>query len=304
MRKTICTIAIILLVQFSYGQNIILEQALLKRLNNAILTTKERNQYFGAEIYSIYSVLNKDYVGTMIEIENIYKKPHNQFLFFDYLYNKFDADITTDGRVLDRKYFLNNVFYKQLNLSIEDTKTLTKYVDNGDYKKLKGLEENAVNKPVTNTITLPFEINKRLFELTVSESSPYSTIMDTLQINKLLTASLKKRLIAVNKNPELTEDYSFFDIGETKVGSFRTKIFIYQYKGEGLQLYAHLNVLDKTGRIIDTKEVGKYLSTEFDDEAVYASILSNGQIIIKSTKGKTKQVEKYLISSIGKILKS
>lgn len=189
---------------------------------------------------------------------------------------------------------------------------------NNIVKKPKPKYEGAVvvknNLKTINSksISLPAFINEKLFQELLSEKTRYKLITDTIEINKLLTKKLKEELNVNDDHSFLLNDYNFFYIGAAKYKEFNLNIFIYKYQGIGVELTARMNICDKSGRIIDTLEIGEYI---LDEEVadIYTKtnciIDKDGQITLRnesqnfSSKGKTYWTKKYFIGPTGKIFK-
>ena len=169
--------------------------------------------------------------------------------------------------------------------------------------RIKPTSNAVVTTEFKKTFELPFKISQDLFNTLLSDKTKYEKIDDTDRINELLTTSLKNKLIALNHNPELTQDYSFFYIGTCSFKQFQLEMFVHQYHGLGDQLNAHLNIRDSNGEIIDTKEIGCYIESEMEYLLTTCIIDDKGIISMKISKEKSSRNEKYQINALGKITK-
>ena len=168
---------------------------------------------------------------------------------------------------------------------------------------MKVMEKEIESAPLTVIENLPFKMDEDFYINLLNNKSAFLQLKDTTAINNLLTESLKNKILALNRSTKLEEDYTFFYIGKYAFKDYKLEIFLYQYHGIGDQLKAQLNIRDKSGNILDTKEIGKYVDSELASFLTTCSIDNKGIISMKISKEKSSRNEKYQINTLGKIIK-
>jgi hypothetical protein len=166
-------------------------------------------------------------------------------------------------------------------------------------------EQNKTIESIDNSF--PFIIDKSTYDNIIIEDSEIPRIKEINKINKLLTPTLRQKLISVNKNKDILSDYSFVKIGDRKFKGFILELFAYLYEGEGIQMTVVLNVKESvSNKIIEQKEIAEYIETDFKFRFTNIEVTKNGKIKLNTFKDtKNPPTTKFVqINENGRIVNS
>lgn len=160
------------------------------------------------------------------------------------------------------------------------------------------------NQKTNQNNKFPFIIDETTYDELTAGNSQYVSINDTIELNKLLTAQQKKKLISLNNNSDLLSDYSFAKIGERKINNFKVTFFSSRYDGDGIFIRIIANVTKQgSDKIIDSKEVSSYTDSDFESKVVILTMDKTGKMKLTTHLDKKSPITKYLmIDNNGKII--